>query len=344
MIDHITAETPIKHFPSWRKKISVSLFIGMDALNNVTREIIKRDTIIRTYYGYYRGYNLIVTEFEQGLKMTHILKIKGSLHKNINDGIENYSPVTHIKIVQEILTICKDLCISANETKLNCFEIGLPILFPIPVYNFLKRNLLFYSTAKERTDFKTDEKKKIGFYFKLTDYDFKVYDSALRHRIEDWCNIMKVEIHFKRMRELNNMGVFYLSDLLLPEKVAPLIDALVSRWDKVLLADDTIDPTQLTKNDRDVFDYCSRRDYLESWRELPSSTADSRKKSYNYLVSKHGNDYHLIIRNSLIGAWRVCLNSYYAYSGFKMELRGFSTIPSVGKHPYRKRTDNLIIR
>lgn len=302
MFDFIKTETAIRDFPKWREKVNNELFNGIDTFTGVIDEKIRGNTVNKFHYGKYKEYKLLVIEKQTGSKTSYRLIIKGSIHKNIEGGT-NYRPISFIQVVSEINDLCTHLHINANETRFRNLEIGIPIKFPVPVYPYLKRNLLFMGAYKERTDFTpSNYNVKIGFMFCITGYKFKIYDTALKHNLSGQ-NIMRVETHFNVMRDLKSKGIVCLADITKIEKVRPLIKFLIKKWDMVVLDDNSIQKSILNKKELKVLEYCAPRDYLDIFKEMNPHTAASRVKRYRSVISKYGNNYHKLIKKSLSESW-----------------------------------------
>lgn len=303
MIDAIKLQAIIPNFEIWRASLDFALCIGIDPVTKKYEEYGRKGYILRKYRGYSRRYKILVLEKEINGRCTHKLIVEGSLNININSGY-NYSIPNYELYKLEINQLCHDLKIDPYTTKIDNIEIGLTVKFPVPVLDYLRKCLLCTAMLKERKDFNSEGyNNDIGFQFVYTDFRLKIYDSALKNKVHNEVNILRVEIHYDRMRQLNKYGIKNLSDLLVPEKVFPLIELLIAGWDKVILNGDINSATINSKADQKVINFFNRRDSISILRTFSDQKRRSRIKRYQQLILKCGDGYHRLVRDLLIEEW-----------------------------------------
>lgn len=311
MIDFISYECEISNYEKWKTQTTLSLYIGLDESTGEVKEFVKENVIIKIRNGVYRNYRVQLFEYVFLNKRSYKLKVSGSIHKAINLD-NNFRPVHFSGLIDEIKTHCKELRIEPNNCKLRVLEFGVSIQFPIPVFPFIRDNLLFYSRLKERSDFTIlTGKSKIGFQFVLSDYRFKIYDTALKHNFKNEC-WMKIELHYSKMRELNKKGIQNLFDLMQREKVEILINDLNNKWNLVLLSEE-VNLRRLNKRQLKLYNSFNTRNFLNEMKSLPASTLKDRRNSYETIIKQFGKGYKDQINESIEIQLHKFLNSVDLY-------------------------------
>lgn len=223
------------------------------------------------------------------------LYIQGSLHKYFNDGVHNYNDFTfsNLKDILQDLTdkfhLIPELCILQN------LETGLNIKLPFKPLLILD-NLLQYKGKEFIKPLHAD------YYQCVRDrYLIKIYDKGTQYRVKE--NILRFEIKYIKMYELNNAGIFNMQDLLDFKNWELFTLLLLERWQQVLFYDTSVRGKELTKiQQKNLHKYSNP--YF--WRNLTN-----RKKrffhltSYKKVIKKYSDNRHKIIRDLIIKKWDV---------------------------------------
>lgn len=110
-------------------------------------------------------------------------------------------------------------------------------------------------------------------------YDVKYYDKGLRMRLYHM-NIMRFEYKTKRMRDINELGIYHLGDLLHREQYIRLGELLLVQSWKVLLFDTCIDMEAMPNAaERELLQNCSNPYF---WKEL-----QNKRSTRKYLRDKY---------------------------------------------------------
>ena len=181
------------------------------------------------------------------------MTIQGSLHKYYN-YIRGINAPNHLttKIdkgfngnrfnYNALLTVVHDLqtkfSINPYTSRLNNIETGVNVKLTFSTGLVLPSLMLM--NGKEFN-------KPRHYAFRraeLTQYDVKAYDKALQYGIP--LEVFRYELKYKRMEILNDIGIFYLSDLLNVSKLNRIKEILLKRWNQILFIDPTVDESILS--------------------------------------------------------------------------------------------------
>ena len=310
MIDGIKLQATFTDFEGWKQANGLRFAVSTETETGEIKAKKRREgntiTATITHRANFETYQLQVketTETANGHSSTRFfLFVDGSLHKNHQQG-SNCRPFTFADLQAEIKHLCKALHIAPENLKINRLEVGLNIPFPIPVFPFLKRNLLTYKGhcfSQYRPD---REGKTLGFECNgLRQYRVKVYDKALQFDLPT--PLMRFELRFLKMEPLQEIK--NLSDLTNFEKVNGLFEVLAKGWQNVLLFDNIINPDILTASQKEFWRDADNPKY---WEGLNNGQYREQKKRFQRIIEKHGIGHHEFIKNGLSEIWaQTCKN------------------------------------
>lgn len=214
------------------------------------------------------------------------ITVEGSIHKFYNEGKHNYNDFG----INDINNVLKELNQSFNIYPENCIlkqlEIGINITPPIKTSKILRRCLLHKTTP-----FKDVYTKDEGDYIQARHqrYTTKVYDKRKHYtkkgyKIEK--DIMRFEIKYEKMRDLNTMGIHSLKELL-NFGLINFTPILLKEWDNILFYDFNL-PKNYNKYSR-KFDWI---ELLESYSKLKY-----HRNKLNSLIKLHPNSIKKEISN-----------------------------------------------
>jgi len=310
MIDGIKISYEILNFNSWKKMVNIEFGVTVldtGQIKEKMRTFINstQSTIIHT--GPFETYSLMVKEVQRrqiGFKETSnfYLTISGSLHKNHFSG-QNYLPFTWTQMQKEICHLEKCLHLKCADAKLLNLEVGINIVFPVPVFKFLEESLVSYK-GKPFNRYNMDRKGVcLGYYCELTQYTVKIYDKGKQFKLPE--NLMRFELKFIKMQRLKDSGVITLADLKIKNRVNKLLRLLLNAWDNVLLYDATINLKNAALKDEEA-NLLSTGNNPRFWQQLQKIN----KRAFNYqrqkfkkLVAQHGSNIHFVIKNLIQAAW-----------------------------------------
>ena len=188
---------------------------------------------------------------KEGLKFTinnSVVWLSGSLHNYFNKGLQNYNDFGFCDLLETLQKLEKVYHIPP-ETRLNSIEIGLNLL--------LNKNPLFYLNSfifhkgqpftMERDQFRT---------FRTCShqrFSIKVYDKGKQFKLGRKVNLLRFEIHIKRMEHLKNMGINTLNDLKNPLKYRLLGDEILKIFEEITIGNPEHEPRNLSPRDNELF-------------------------------------------------------------------------------------------
>ena len=166
---------------------------------------------IKKYVGYDK--NIKLELYEPTHKNPNgILLISGSLHKYFNNGKHNYNQFTKINFLQVVKELTNKYKIKPKESTILSLEMGLNIYPDIPTKEILNSCLMH-----RKTPFKNIFTNNEGNYIQVKKqrYIIKIYDKKKHYSKYNIPNeIMRFELKYLKMIELNKQGIYTLQDLM----------------------------------------------------------------------------------------------------------------------------------
>ena len=164
-----------------------------------------------------------------------VIKIKGSIHKYYNDGLNNATRFTYDDFSNAVNQL-SEFGVDPQTAILRGFEIGLNLdttTSKIDNETFLES--ILYCKGAKRSDMEINGKVGLGYAFKTTNTKYKFYDKSGQAQIQN-TELLRIETRFDRMRAVENYGISSLSDLLDKEKLSKLIlDKYLKPIDETIL-------------------------------------------------------------------------------------------------------------
>jgi hypothetical protein len=169
----------------------------------------------------------------QGLKIriynSGTVIISGSLHKFHNSGQHNHDDF-FLKDVYSIVNAWQALFqFDPCTAKIVNIEFGVNIKPPRPCREILKNLILHKRQPFEKVSFYNSNFRESSHQ----QYYVKCYDKAKQYHQDK--EILRFEIKFVKMAELNDLGIKHFSDLLNKDVYPKLGSILCHSWDEVLL-------------------------------------------------------------------------------------------------------------
>jgi len=313
MYDGIKLNYLIQDYVKWIDAVNIpfTVYVNVDSAEISTK---KRDYTITTYYrAVWETYKLTVSEvFYIGTSKTaYYLTIEGSLHKNHYAG-KNYLHFIHDEVKEQINHLCKNLCINPLQVKIWKLEIGVNIVTPFIVMQFLRQTIISYSTNPFNRYPKDKNGFSLGIFCELTQYVVKIYDKGLQNELSQ--NLMRIEKRFTDMQKLKKVGIKYLSDLLDKEKTFQLLPILLKMWDSVLIYD--IEPIEFKTKGRfkkDEINLLTKGQDHKYWERLlkeNKNNHNNQRKKFKNLVKKYGNNWQQSVKELIKNEWENLFKIY----------------------------------
>jgi hypothetical protein len=215
------------------------------------------------------------------------ITVEGSLHKFWNNGAHNFNDFG----LDQINLVLNELSDSFNIQPENCrlinLELGVNINPPLTTKNILQRCIMHKKDVLKSIYTKDEgnyiQSKKQRHVIKL--YDKKTHYLYQGFNIKE--EIMRVEIKFSKMYQLNQLGIFTLSDLL-NYGLSRFKTQLIKEWDNVIFYD-----KNALKGTKYEHQYSSNI----YWQGLTKETYKYHRNNLRDLVSSTPNNIHKSIRD-----------------------------------------------
>jgi hypothetical protein len=212
--------------------------------------------------------------------------IEGSLHYYKNKGVHNYDDFLMDGVWRSIQKINAQYNIKVEFLHLVQLEFGLNFVPPI-LTNSVLQSLFLHHAKPFKNMYVRPGKHVICDHW---DYSFKNYNKKAQYPLElKACQeLTRTEVHAKRARVLNKLGVFNLADLQKPEIVFRLLNVLIfDVWENVLMVDPRITDLQtaFSRIDQKRVLKWSNPHY---WYDLDDRTRSYQKATLNEFQIKNG--------------------------------------------------------
>ena len=276
------------------------LYPNIEGIRNLTflewEQLTKERTgEVKEYRAKFKGLTIVIIN-------NQYLYISGSLHKYwncIKTGIEqNYNDFPFLSLVCSIMDICDRFNLNPKNCKIENIEIGVNIIPPIPVNEFLRS--VINHKGKPFTQ-EHDENK----YFrecKHNRYIIKIYNKGLQFKRKE--NILRFEVRFIKLEDLKTYNISTLSDLLHRNKITGLVEVLGDKFNDLLIYDYTIQETGLNTSERLILSQGQIPTYWETLNKTNTENYFKKRQRFRDLVKRYGQqNLQETIRNLIIQKW-----------------------------------------
>ena len=231
------------------------------------------------------GANRLVAS-HRGLKFIIInekyVELQGSLHKYKNHGAHNHDSFYYSDLVAVLGDLEKKFHLDLQQAILRNLEVGVNISPPITTDEILGNVLIHSHVVFKDCDVVRGNYRQA----RHQRYFVKIYNKGAQFDLKT--EVMRFELKYVKMIDLNKIGVARLSDLRDQQKLNDLGDMLVNQWGRVLLFDPTIDNSSVRNYIRDT--------KLHQWKNASfwmSLTKQKRAKQlaqFKSVVSMHSTE------------------------------------------------------
>lgn len=176
--------------------------------------------------------NLTITIYKNKVAI-----LTGSLHYFYNNGNHNYNNFTFTRLKHTLEEVANLLEIELHQIKLQNIEFGVNLKLSYKVAN-ITNYLLIHKQKEFLKPYIFDYRKASHQH-----YWIKIYNKGQQFKRPE--NILRVELKYKKMPELNKIGLHTLADLKNKVLYKQLSAILLHKWSNTLLYDFTINNNQL---------------------------------------------------------------------------------------------------
>jgi len=254
----------------------------------------------------YKGLIFKITPSDKYPNIYHY-EVTGSLHKFKNNGLHNADDFTYKQLKAVIKELETSFKINPQTAILHGLEIGFNLEILIEVLKFLKS--IISMPNKQFAEFNT-KRIDLGKIITKFDYIIKIYHKslqaekqALKEALKDK-NIIRFELKFKEMRTLKEIK--YLSDLLIIDKIKPLINKLLKIINDLIISEFDIEEINKLndKNQLFMWQHISHR----FWENLSSQQRKREKIKYDNFIQKFGKNTY---KKQILDAFLEKTNSFF---------------------------------
>lgn len=171
----------------------------------------------------------------------YTMLLSGSIHKYRNEGKHNHDRFTFndcVRVIDELFMI---FGIDSTKAVLHSLEFGVNIKLPYPPQKLIQSVVVHRNTPYEAIN----KNRRNGVVCVRDGYEVKVYDKGFVCGLDS--NMVRLEYHVSKMRELEEYGIRTLSDLTDKDKVSPLLDLLMDALDDTVFVPPDTDTSVLTE-------------------------------------------------------------------------------------------------
>ena len=224
------------------------------------------------------------------------LQIQGSIHKYYHHDNCNYDDYSYSEINDTIQDLSNTFSLDPKLCKMKNIETGVNLTTSTnPTVTYLD-NVMLHGLTKFDSSHNGNCK-----HADHNSYKVKIYNKGLESKLQD-SNILRYELHFNKIRALNNIPIRTLSDLLQPHWIEPSATRLIKEWDKVRLFDHTLNTSHVSPLD------------LANWKNPNYWLSLSRDKRYKENI-KYNNSLQLASNQTHLATGNQILNKFYELAG-----------------------------
>lgn len=232
------------------------------------------------------------------------VEVKGSLHKFYNNGQHNADQFTINNLLLTLDLLVRDYGFDLFKSKINGVEFGVNIELPFSINQVLD-NLICYKNQP----FAKDTRSKIPYYVcQRQRYAVKLYDKGKQKGLTG--NLLRFEIRVNKMQYFNDSGIILrtLADLSNVANYELLGVLLVETFNEILFDDLTVDPTNLTPGEQEVYRNGRNSRYWQTSTDLLSKQANRQrlsrdKQRYRAVLNQYGSNLQGIIAALISQTW-----------------------------------------
>lgn len=218
--------------------------------------------------------------------------LTGSLHYFYNDGKHNYNDFTFSNLFEALNKVSLLVEVSLYNIIILNIEFGVNIL-PYFNPNCIINNMLLHR--------KEEFLKPYNFNFKVSKHQrfwLKVYNKGEHFKRPK--NILRIELKYKKMRDLNTIGLYSFEDLTNPTLFNDLLELLSTKWSECIIYDHSIKTDDL-KPLHKIKEYQYQN--TNYWLKLSNQERTRQKNILNELSKNYGSNIKEQVNNMIVEKW-----------------------------------------
>jgi len=226
--------------------------------------------------------------------------LKGSLHYYHTKGLHNYSDFSFLDLQETIYQISNLLDVTISNIILLNIEFGVN-LNPHFAPNYIIHNLQLHR-GKEFL-------KPYNFNYRVTKHQrfwIKVYNKGEHFKRPN--NILRIELKYKKMIDLNKLGLYTLKDLTNPNIYNQLLELLVVKWGECIVYDYSIKTDSLKPLEKTKLLQYQNTNY---WLNLSNQERQRQKSKLRDLSNKFGSKIQQEVKTMILLKWNSLFGKMY---------------------------------
>jgi hypothetical protein len=227
-----------------------------------------------------------------------ILFINGSIHKYKNNGLHNADRLPFDTLQQTIQHLVQDTTIDPQTSDLHGLEIGVNLRLSVPAKEVIKQIICYKNKPFNR--FTTSDNLK-GLSCEMSEYELKIYPKLAPSDTGEPIEVLRVELHIKKMRFIQDANICTLADLTDRTKIEPLKRYLLDAIDNVIFFDFAMNKKGLTQRERI---YKERLSNPKFWQYASKMERLRAKGELAMLMQNHAKNYlKPTLKDAIIAEW-----------------------------------------
>ncbi len=293
---------PVDYIKAQLKNVNTDTLINNPKFKKTFESYIDEDTgeISRMILKYL---NLTVIIFRNERVL-----LTGSLHYYHNKGLHNYNDFNFLDVQKTIYQISNLLDVTISNVILLNIEFGVN-LTPHFNPNYIIHNLQLHR-GKEFL-------KPYDFNYKATKHQrfwIKVYNKGEHFKRPN--NILRIELKYKKMIDLNKLGLYTFEDLINPSIYNKLLELLVSKWSESIVYDYSIKTIGLKPLEKTKLLQYQNINY---WLNLSNQERQRQKTKLRDLSKNFGSNIQQEVKTMILLKWsslfEKCILNNQSYKG-----------------------------
>lgn len=277
---------PIDHVKAWLLNANAQKLIGNPKFEKVYEKYKDEDFGERSRLTLkYKNLSIIFFKNDR-------IMLTGSLHYFYNDGNHNYNNFTYSNLIEALYKISQLVEVSLYNIIILNIEFGVNLL-PYFNPNCIINNMLLHR--------KEEFLKPYNFNFRVSKHQrfwLKVYNKGEHFKRAN--NILRIELKYKKMRDLNTIGLHSFENLTNPTLFNDLLELLSTKWSECIIYDYSIKTVYLKPLHKiKVYQYQN----TNYWLNLSNQERARQKKVLNELSINYGSNIKEQINNMIVEKW-----------------------------------------
>jgi len=212
------------------------------------------------------------------------IQMQGSLHKYWNHGEHNYDDFTFNDLQEVLVDLERRFGIDLQRSTIGNIEFGVNIQPHVPANDILDNLMYHQGKIYEVHSLHDGNYKQV----RHQRYFVKAYNKSLQYAhlgVRDH-NILRIELKYIKMIDLQVLGINCLSDLRDRSLYDNLKNLLCQRWKETILYDITINKEVLNVDEQHMLLKWQVPNY---WLKLGKEQRLKEKRQYCEIVESHSN-------------------------------------------------------